>query len=544
MSPSDVENFITTRQKPDCSAVMCSTLLVLEDGLRNQGMSVAETLPELVSAIDSSVQLPSPCRNILHKIWKKVEGCKEEGLDNLLKMPVSQIYQVKGKVDPNKVGEECEKHGVTLHVLKNGFETAQDRVPLTKMMAAEIETYREKTGKSFDEVKGWLERVLGQDQLKNVNSRSLQLSLKGLKKKVTDLRRRSSGKEKLRQLCEEPYIPPTPQAQVQPQVDEPGPSSHSRSSLGKWEAALQDRKRLEGEVKQKELDTKELLAKQSALEQTVARMKRKSDQDEKLMRKKQRLLEERETKVKEKESQVKMKNVKQKYRRKDNKISQLTEDKADLSSKCSNLQTKVTILLKDKERQRNRLKYYRMEKSKIQKELKELRKKDKAREKEMSRIQAQVEDLQAQLEEKEHTIKLRDGPYTSSPFTADVRACYMELVALEVSARNMSKVVHSVLTTLGKFNVELKDFPGETFSQLVRLEADLVSSIQAAQAVSEATNATLQSDSTSRDGVKFTGFQANTAKGRTETIGCLQVPSGESADQLEAFKFLLHTHTH
>ncbi|KAI8487237.1 hypothetical protein Bbelb_350350 [Branchiostoma belcheri] len=54
----------------------------------------------LVNAIHSTIKLPSPCRNILHKIWKKVEACKEGELNNLLKMPVSQVYNLKAKVDP------------------------------------------------------------------------------------------------------------------------------------------------------------------------------------------------------------------------------------------------------------------------------------------------------------------------------------------------------------------------------------------------------------------------------------------------------------
>ncbi|KAI8487220.1 hypothetical protein Bbelb_350180 [Branchiostoma belcheri] len=198
-------------------------MLRAEDGLRNKGLSVDETLPDLVNAIQSTIKLPSPCRNILHKIWKKVEACKEGELNNLLKMPVSQVYNVKAKKP-----------------------------------------------------------------------------LKALKKKVTDARRRSSRKEKLRQLCEEPCIPPNRASHQHLKLKAPG---QSRSSLDKWEAALQDRKRLEGEVKQKELDAKDLLVKQSALGTDCGKTEKKSDQDEKRMRKKQRVLEERESKVKEMGSQ-------------------------------------------------------------------------------------------------------------------------------------------------------------------------------------------------------------------------------------------------
>ncbi|KAI8517551.1 hypothetical protein Bbelb_035680 [Branchiostoma belcheri] len=265
-----------------------------------------------------------PCRNILHKIWKKVESCKEGERNNLLKMPVCQVYNVKAKVDPTRAqrrsacpdmspvrlgiepgslgsqSDDLPLHHPTPHVLLNGWENTKESVVLTKMMTAEIESYRQKTGKSFNEVKEWLERLLEQEQLNNVKSRSLQLSLKPLKKKVTDARRRSSGKEKLRQLCEEPCIPPNRASHQHLKLKAPG---QSRSSLGKWEAALQDRKRLEGEVKQKELDAKDLLVKQSALGTDCGKTEKKGHQDEKRMRKKQRVLEERESKVKEKGSQ-------------------------------------------------------------------------------------------------------------------------------------------------------------------------------------------------------------------------------------------------
>ncbi|KAI8503620.1 hypothetical protein Bbelb_185910 [Branchiostoma belcheri] len=50
--------------------------------------------------------------------------------------------------------------------------------------------------------------------------------------------------------------------------------------------------------------------------------------------------------------------------------------------------------------------------------------------------------------------------------------------------------------------------------------------------------ASLQRDSTSRECKKVVGFKANTGKQQTDTLKIPQVPSGESADQLDAFKFL------
>ncbi|XP_019647573.1 PREDICTED: uncharacterized protein LOC109487903 [Branchiostoma belcheri] len=128
-TPSDVVEFITTGQKPaNCETVLCSTLLLLECGLRDQGMSVNEHLPGLVHAIDSAVELPTYCSNVLKKIWKKAEECGQEDLDNLLASPVSSVYKPKKKEDPNKVGEECAKAGITRHVLDKGWDNPPEIV--------------------------------------------------------------------------------------------------------------------------------------------------------------------------------------------------------------------------------------------------------------------------------------------------------------------------------------------------------------------------------------------------------------------------------
>ncbi|KAI8503729.1 hypothetical protein Bbelb_187000 [Branchiostoma belcheri] len=153
-------------------------MLRAEDGMRNKGLSVDETLPDLVNAIHSTIKLPSPCRNILHKIWKKVEACKEEELDNLLKMHVSQMKKL----------EECGCDLACMaysHNSRNFCRMGTD------------------AGLDFLDANPDLEWTFA----------ASVTTEKALKKKVTDARRRSSGKEKLRQLCKEPYIQPIPQAQ-------------------------------------------------------------------------------------------------------------------------------------------------------------------------------------------------------------------------------------------------------------------------------------------------------------------------------------------
>ena len=59
-----------------------------------------------------------------------------------------------------------------------------------------------------------------------------------------------------------------------------------------------------------------------------------------------------------------------------------------------------------------------------------------------------------------------------------------------VSAKNISKVVTSVLSILDKFDVTENDFPKSTFCKLVRQEENIVSSRQVGEELLNATYAT------------------------------------------------------
>ena len=71
-----------------------------------------------------------------------------------------------------------------------------------------------------------------------------------------------------------------------------------------------------------------------------------------------------------------------------------------------------------------------------------------------------------------------------------------------VSTKNISKVVTSVLSILGKFDVTENYFPKSTFCKLVRQEANILSSRQVGEELLNTTYATQHSDGTSRNGQK------------------------------------------
>ena len=72
-----------------------------------------------------------------------------------------------------------------------------------------------------------------------------------------------------------------------------------------------------------------------------------------------------------------------------------------------------------------------------------------------------------------------------------------------VSTKNISKLVRSVLSILGKFDVTENDFPKSTFCKLVRQEANRLSSRQIGEELLNTTYATQHGDCTSRNGKKM-----------------------------------------
>ena len=86
-------------------------------------------------------------------------------------------------------------------------------------------------------------------------------------------------------------------------------------------------------------------------------------------------------------------------------------------------------------------------------------------------------------------------------YTDEVRECFTD-IQQHVSAKNISKVVTSVLSILGKFDVTENDFPKSTFCKLVRQEANILSSRQVGEELLNTTYATQHSDGTSRNGQK------------------------------------------
>ncbi|KAI8479740.1 hypothetical protein Bbelb_425430 [Branchiostoma belcheri] len=209
-----------------------------------------------------------------------------------------------------------------------------------------------------------------------------------------------------------------------------------------------------------------MVVKNFSLEKELEARDRKQKEEEK---KRKELLHKKEAKVKQRVITLNVKSWRGKLKRRDSKIRK-QQQKLDM---MADTKSELKELKKGKGKESRQLEYWKRRSRVLDEDLKAV-KKEKAKEKRVANLEVEVEDLVEKVMEKQRLINLRDGPHKNSPFTFDVRACYMQLLSFEVSAHNLSNVTHCVLLTLGKFNVQ-------TFSQEMLLEANLVTSIQVAE---------------------------------------------------------------
>eukprot|EP00058_Branchiostoma_floridae_P022005 XP_002607495.1 hypothetical protein BRAFLDRAFT_69926 [Branchiostoma floridae] len=102
-----------------------------------------------------------------------------------------------------------------------------------------------------------------------------------------------------------------------------------------------------------------------------------------------------------------------------------------------------------------------------------------------------------------------------------------------------SKMMEKVKERERKYDVKKEDLPGVTFCQILREEAGIVSSVQIDEELAASKDPTIHSDGTSKDGIKYNGYQLTTGKGQHRTAGILKMSSGQSAEQLEGLQFTL-----
>ena len=155
-----------------------------------------------------------------------------------------------------------------------------------------------------------------------------------------------------------------------------------------------------------------------------------------------------------------------------------------------------------------------------------------------------VKHLQQDLlmtEEELHSLRTDNKPRfkdESGQYSNNIKLGYMTLASIGISIRCMSEVVHTVLTTVGGFDVTRDELPKETYCRERFKDCNPAATIQVANEFKATKHATLHSDGTSRDGNKVVGFQLQTDTG-TRTLGLQDVHAGDSETQFEALQFII-----
>ncbi|XP_019616210.1 PREDICTED: uncharacterized protein LOC109463788 [Branchiostoma belcheri] len=261
------------------------------------------------------------------------------------------------------------------------------------------------------------------------------------------------------------------------------------------------------------------------------------------MRRKEKNLKQREEKLRlEEKEKKKARNLSRKLTRRDTEIKKLKEELSGLGENAVQLGERLSKETLKKEKLRKQVAYHRTRKSVQQESISAMKKDMQDLKKANAQLESQLQHAELELElalSNRHQIALREGSHPSSAYTNRVRHCIMKLYSHEVSSHNVSQVIHDVLTTLCQYDVSIDDLPGETFCQQIRQESGVVSRCQVVQEMEDCADATLHSDATSHDQVKYTGYQLTTGQGQHRTAGIIKMSSGQSSEQLEGLNFVL-----
>ena len=502
----------------------------LEMVIREEGFPVMTSMTKCLSLTDPSATLPA-IKNLLRKVERHVK--KNGDLD----VVITDLYPPTASQDDEYIGPACAKAGVTVSSLTKSDGTHE----LTEMMVAEIEIFRENSGYSFAAAKNWIVKLTGSKDC--ILVQTLRSSLVSKKEKMR-LLTRNKEVNKLELMSCTPFA----------LASKPSTStSSSNIDTSKFKTKVNELT-VENKTLCQDLHGKDNLlfdsyATVSKLEKQLDKMIRTSSSQEETLLKMEQELAQKKRELKQvlghyKPSNVDRRDAAQKIRKRE-----LHDENIQLSRKVQQLQTELQskqIMLDESNLSVHKLQRSRRRFKNISKKLQTTEtivdkiSTIKRLQIEKSELRQEFDMVVNELEEKQvhNALTLFVGEGMHKGYTDEVHECFMD-ISQYVSAKNISKVVTSVLSILGKFDVTENDFPKSTFCKLVRQEANIVSSRQVGEELLKTTYATQHSDGTSRNGQKVVDFEMTMESGATRTIGLVDVAGGDAETQLDALKFTL-----
>lgn len=150
--------------------------------------------------------------------------------------------------------------------------------------------------------------------------------------------------------------------------------------------------------------------------------------------------------------------------------------------------------------------------------------------------QSQNEELQEKLDELMDSNRVHIETFKSGKYTDEIRMVYYDLLSMNVSIENCSKVVSTVLENLAKVSVDR--LPQKSVCSMLMVESKILAQMQACEAMAEGTRNTLHFDGTKMKFEELASYQVQTESG-TYSLGIQEMSDGSALCYLDTFRDVL-----
>ena len=126
--------------------------------------------------------------------------------------------------------------------------------------------------------------------------------------------------------------------------------------------------------------------------------------------------------------------------------------------------------------------------------------------------------------------------FEGGKYTDDIRACYYELMSMNVGLRNIESIIRSVLNQVA--HKSIGRLPSYALASQMLAESLVVAQAQLAEKLATSHCSTIHSDGTTKFGEHYGAVEVSTKSG-TYTVGIRNMFSGSAQNTLDVFKEIL-----
>lgn len=125
---------------------------------------------------------------------------------------------------------------------------------------------------------------------------------------------------------------------------------------------------------------------------------------------------------------------------------------------------------------------------------------------------------------------------SENKYSFELRECIYDLLSLNVSASNCSKVISSVLKLVNK---KVEKLPSSTTILNMNVERLILSQQQINEKLPDEDNVTIYTDETTKFGTKYSGYHVSDNRGQMYVLGMRQILTKSGQDTLSVFEEIL-----